>query len=67
MSKVIDSMNNEHIKAFIEAHTVPQRRSERDMAEASRRGRLRRSEPETPLPDVPLHKRGFGVMDEDAP
>jgi hypothetical protein len=20
-----------------------------------------------PLPDVPLHKRGFGVMDEDAP
>jgi hypothetical protein len=39
MSKIIDSMNNEHIKAFIERHTV-QRPSERDMAEASRRGRL---------------------------
>ena len=37
-----------------------------DMAEASRRGRLLQSEPEQPLPDVPLHKRGFGVMDEDA-
>ena len=35
------------------------------MAEASRRGRLLQSEPEKPLPDVPLHKRGFGVMDED--
>ena len=29
-----------------------------DMAEA---------EPEKYLPDVPLHKRGFGVMDEDGP
>ena len=29
-----------------------------DMAEA---------EPEKSLPDVPLHKRGFGVMDEDVP
>ena len=34
-----------------------------DMAEASQRGRLLESEPEKPLPDVPLHKRGFGVMD----
>jgi hypothetical protein len=31
------------------------------MAEASRRGRLLESEPDKPLPDVPLHKRGFGV------
>jgi hypothetical protein len=23
------------------------------------------AEPEKPLPDVPLHQRGFGVMDED--
>jgi hypothetical protein len=50
-----------------EAHTVQQRRSERDMAEASRRGRLLQSEPEKPLPDVPLQKRGFGVMDEAVP
>ena len=67
MSKTIDSMNNEYIKAFVEAHTVRQRRSERDMAEASRRGGPLPShiKPEKPLPDVPLHKRGFGVMDED--
>ena len=50
-----------------------QRRRDRDMAEAVaeafRRAGLLPShiEPETPLPDVPLHKRGFGVMDEDAP
>ena len=37
-----------------------------DAAEASRRGRLLQNEPEKLLPDVPLHKRGFGVMDEDA-
>jgi hypothetical protein len=66
MSKIIDSMNNEHIDAFIERHYVPPR-SEYDMAEASRRGRLLQSGPEKPLPDVPLHKRGFGVMDEDTP
>jgi hypothetical protein len=66
MSKIIDSTNNEHIKAFIERRTTAPRRSERDMAEASRRGRLLQSEPEKPLPDVPLHKRGFGVMDKDA-
>ena len=38
-----------------------------DMAEASRRGRLLQSEPAKSLPDVPLHQRGFGVMDEDVP
>ena len=37
------------------------------MAEASRRGRLLKANPEEPLPDVPLHQRGFGVMDEDVP
>ena len=67
VSKTIDSMDNEHIKAFIEAHTTAPRRRERNMAEASRRGRLLQSEPEKPLPDVPLHNRGFGVMDEDLP
>jgi hypothetical protein len=36
------------------------------MAEAIQLGRQRRREPEQPLPDVPLHKRGFGVMDDDA-
>jgi hypothetical protein len=36
-----------------------------DSAEAIRHGWPLRSEPEKPLPDVPLHKRGFGVMDED--
>ena len=49
-------------KAFIE-HP----RSERDMAEASRRGRLLQNELEKRLPDVPLHQRGFGVVDEDVP
>jgi hypothetical protein len=32
MSKIIDSMDNEHIKAFIERHITAPRRSERDMA-----------------------------------
>jgi hypothetical protein len=31
------------------------------------RGRLAAADLEAPLPDVPLHQRGFGVMDEDAP
>ena len=62
MSHAIERMRQERFKAFIE-HP----RSERDMAEASRRGRLLQSEPEKRLPDVPLHKRGFGVVDEDVP
>jgi hypothetical protein len=38
-----------------------------EMAEANRRARLLQSQTEAkrPLPDVPLHQRGFGVMDED--
>ena len=45
------------------------RRDTVDMAEAIRHGSPLPShiEPEKSLPDVPLHKRGFGVMDEDAP
>jgi hypothetical protein len=61
----IDSMNNEHIDAFIERYYVQLRR-ERDLDDMfSRRGRLLQNEQEKPLPDVPLHKRGFGVMSED--
>jgi hypothetical protein len=64
MSSTLDRMREELIRAL----HIAQRRRERDiddMAEASRRGRLLESEPS--FPDVPLHKRGFGVMDEDAP
>jgi hypothetical protein len=53
MSKALDRMREELIKARILRHIVIRRQS--DMAEA---------EPERPLPDVPLHQRGFGVMDE---
>ena len=68
MGRSLDRMRDERIKALIKQHTA-QLRHESDMAEASRHGRLLRShiDPEKPLPDVPLHKRGFGVMDEDAP
>jgi hypothetical protein len=65
MSRGIDRAREELIKVNI------LRRQERDVAdvvaEALRLSRLRRSEPKTPLPDVPLHKRGFGVMDENVP
>jgi len=63
MSKSLDRMRDERIKALIKQVDL---RRESDMAEAaSRRGRLLQEE--KPLPDVPLHKRGFGVMDEDQP
>ena len=59
----IDRMRQELIKARILRNIAqPHRHSDiADMTEASRRGRLLQSEPET---DVPLHQRGFGVMDE---
>jgi hypothetical protein len=62
MSKSLDRMRDERIKALIKQVEL---RRESDIAEASRRGRLLQEE--KPLPDVPLHKRGFGVVDEDAP
>jgi hypothetical protein len=66
MSWGIDRAREELIKVKIIL-----RRQERivadSVAEAIRHDGLRRSEPEKPLPDVPLHKRGFGVLDEDAP
>ena len=61
-------MRDELIKARI-LRNIARRHSDcdiADMTEASRRGRLLQSEPEKPLPDVPLHKRGFGIMDKDA-
>jgi hypothetical protein len=64
MSNSLDRARAEFIKAKI-LRNLAQHHRERDMAEASRRGRLLESEPL--LPDVPLHKRGFGVMDEDKP
>ena len=71
MSRAFDRMRDEHIKALIGRNTG-QRRRDRDtvdMAEAIRHGSPLRSrtEPDKSLPDVPLHKRGFGVMDEDEP
>jgi hypothetical protein len=65
MSSTIDHVRDELIRA-----TILRRRRDRntvDMAEAIRHGSPlpRHIEPEQPLPDVPLHKRGFGVMDED--
>ena len=69
MSHAIEHMRQEYIKSLVGRHVV-RRRRESDiagMAEASRRDRLLQSEPEKPLPDVPLHKRGFGVMDEELP
>jgi hypothetical protein len=66
MSHAIERMRQERFKAFIE-HSPAHRRSERDMAEASRHGRLLQSEPEKPLPEVPLHERGFGVMEKEGP
>jgi hypothetical protein len=60
----MSEQRDEHIKALIERHTAQRRESDR--AEARQRGRLLVAEREKSLPaDVPLHKRGFGVMDED--
>jgi hypothetical protein len=66
MSSTIDRVRDELIKAKI-LRPITQRLRVRNMAEASGRGRLPESEPEKPLPDVPLHKRGFGVMGKDVP
>jgi hypothetical protein len=72
MSRGIDRMREEHIKAQV-LREPDQRRRDRAIAEAVaeafRHAGLLPShiEPEKPLPDVPLHKRGFGVMDEDEP
>ena len=73
MSSTIDNIRDELITRAKILRNLDQRRRGRDIAdavaEAMRRGGLLPShiEPAKPLPDVPLHKRGFGVMDEDAP
>jgi hypothetical protein len=60
-------MRDERIKALIRSHTAQLRR-ESDTSEASRGGGLLQSGFEESLPaDVPLHKRGFGVMDDAVP
>ena len=56
----MSEQRDEHIEALIEQHTA-QRRRESARAEA-----LLQAEREKSLPaDLPLHQRGFGVMDED--
>jgi hypothetical protein len=63
MSEQLD----EHIKALIEQHTA-QRLRESDRAEARQRGRALLAELEKSLPaNVPLHKRGFGVLEKEGP
>jgi hypothetical protein len=54
---------------LIRAKVLRRERDTVDMAEAIRHGSPLPShiEPKKPLPDVPLHKRGFGVMHEDQP
>jgi hypothetical protein len=60
-----DAQRDEHVKALIEQHTALRRESAK--VAACRRGRALLAELEKSLPaDVPLHKRGFGVMDEEA-
>jgi hypothetical protein len=62
----MSEQRDEHIKALIEQHTAQRRRESDREAAVRRRGRLLQAELEKPIPaDVPLHKRGFGVMDED--
>ena len=73
MSRGIDRARDE------QAHRGPDRAQHRPTTPRPRHcrssGRIlpaqrllpRHIEPEKPLPDVPLHKRGFGVTDEDAP
>ena len=58
----MSEQRDEHIEALIEQHTA-QRRRESARAEA-----LLQAEREKFLPaDVPLHKRGFGVLEKEGP
>ena len=62
----MSEQSDEHIKALIEQHTAQRRESDR--AAARQRGRLLIAEREKSLPaDVPLHKRGFGVLEKEGP
>jgi hypothetical protein len=55
----IGHMRGQLIKVRI-LRNIARRHSDCDMAG------MAEAEPEQPLPDVPLHQRGFGVMDVDA-
>jgi hypothetical protein len=67
LQSISDSMSDEQdepVEAVIEQHTALRREQQR--FEVRRRSRRLQVELEKSLPaDVPLHKRGFGVMDED--
>jgi hypothetical protein len=67
LQSISDSMSDEQdepVEAVIEQHTALRREQQR-FEVRGRSGRLQ-VELEKSLPaDVPLHKRGFGVMDED--
>ena len=71
MSRGIDRAREELIRAKVLRNTAAQRRRDSDIADAMvdaiRHGSPLPShiQPEKPLADVPLHKRGFGVMDEE--
>jgi hypothetical protein len=71
MSRGIDRARDELIRAKVLRDLGPRRRGRDtvDMAEAIRHGSPLPShiEPEKPLLDVPLHKRGFGVMGKKGP
>jgi hypothetical protein len=69
MSRDIDRARGELIRAKVLRDLRRRERDTVDMAEAIRHGSPLPShiESEKPLPDVPLHKRGFGVMDEAVP
>jgi hypothetical protein len=57
MSHAIDRMRQEYIKSLV-GRRVVRRLRQIEMTEA---------EPEKSLPDVPMHQRGFGVVDDDVP
>ena len=67
LQAISDSMSDEQdepVEAVIEQYTALRREQQR--FEVRRRSKLLQAELEKSLPaDVPLHKRGFGVMDED--
>jgi hypothetical protein len=70
MSSAINRARDELVRTKILRNLDQRHRDMTDaMAEAIRHGTPLPShiDPAKPLPDVPLHKRGFGVMDEDAP
>ena len=60
MSHAIERMRQEYIKSLV-GRRVVRRRRQIETAD------MTKAEPEKSLPDVPMHQRGFGVMDDDVP